>query len=694
MKKNTLYWALMMAIALPAIATEEALPTVKVKAKLSNVDTVVAKEGQRVGSAEGTQQVAAEYIKAQQAATLADALRKTASVQIDEEGGQQGTLVFIRGFTQDQVSVRVEGAPKNFNQVRHGGAGTIWIDPNMYKSVNVIPGVASNVYGNGSLGGVVLLETKDPSDILKADNDFGANIRSGAETNAQSEFVSVDLAGKINQQFALSSTILVRDTEQYKDGNGEQALLGATGTEDNNYLVKAVFEPSNDQRLEASWIGLRKEYTARTTVGSGSYTDPRFNEITDDTYSIQYNFSPEDNQYLDLNARVSVAETERARYDLDEKIPDIWAVSTTYTELENISTFFQSDDIAHQLRFGFDYTMDDVTTAYNTSDGDALKADRTQIGFYMSDTIALGESLQVILSGRYDSFENEVAGAPKTSESAFSPKASLNWLPFEDTDAKGLSFYGVVGKGFRTPSVHEARADSEPSCGRRGCSIRKANTKLKGEISDSWELGFNYNRAGLFSANDQFDVKLGYVSNNAKDYITSVKVGDYDLEIDGETKSIDVVQYINVNKVKIDGFELFVNYTNDYIFTSLSSQNIDGDYASGDNEGKKLPDISPATTNFSIGGYLFDGKSRIGVDVTHRDSRFFEQRGVDRERRSYTIYDLFGSYQVNNNWLVQLRAENIFNDVYTKRAIIQVDNEDVTTWAPGRNIKVSVEYSF
>ena len=43
MKKNTLSWALMMAIALPAIATEEALPTVKVKAKLSNVDTVVAK---------------------------------------------------------------------------------------------------------------------------------------------------------------------------------------------------------------------------------------------------------------------------------------------------------------------------------------------------------------------------------------------------------------------------------------------------------------------------------------------------------------------------------------------------------------------------------------------------------------------------------------------------------------------------
>lgn len=694
MKQKSLFLAIMTAIALPTMATDEALPTVKVQAKLSDVDAVVAKEGQRVGSAEGAQQVSAEYIKAQQATTLADALRKTTSVQIDEEGGQQGTLVFIRGFTQDQVSVRVEGAPKNFNQVRHGGAGTIWIDPNMYKSVNVIPGVASNVYGNGSLGGVVLLETKDPSDILKGNNDFGANIRAGIESNAKSEFISVDLAGKINEQLALSSTILMRDTEQYEDGNGEKALLGATGTEDKNYLVKAVYEPSTDQRLEASWIGLRKEYTARTTVGSGSYGDPRFNEVTDDTYALQYKLNPDDNQYLNLNARISIAETERARYDLDEVIPDIWAVSTSYAELENISTFFQSDDVAHQLRFGFDYTMDDVTTAYNTASGDALKADRTQIGFYLSDTITLGENLQLVLSGRYDSFENEVDGAPKTSESAFSPKASLNWQPFENTDAKGLSFYGVVGKGFRTPSVHEARADSEPSCGRRGCSIRIANTELKGEISDSWEIGFNYDRAGIFTANDQFDIKLGYVSNNAKDYITSVKVDEYDLEIGGNTESINVNQYINVNNVEIDGFELFVNYTNDYIFTSLSSQNIDGNYASGDNDGKKLPGISPATTNFSIGGYLFDGKSRIGIDVTHRDSRFFEQRGVDRERRSYTIYDLFGSYQVNENWLVKLRVENIFDDVYTKRAIIQVDNEDVTTWAPGRNIKLSVEYGF
>ena len=110
---------------------------------------------------------------------MADALRKTTSVQVDEEGGQQGSIVIIRGLSQDQVSVRVEGAPKNFNQARHGGAGTVWLEPDIYKSLVVVPGVASNVYGNGSLGGVILLETKDPEDVIRQDAAYGANVRTG-----------------------------------------------------------------------------------------------------------------------------------------------------------------------------------------------------------------------------------------------------------------------------------------------------------------------------------------------------------------------------------------------------------------------------------------------------------------------------------------------------------------------------------
>ncbi|MCY4266009.1 MAG: Plug domain-containing protein [Gammaproteobacteria bacterium] len=67
----------------------------------------------------------AKYIRAQQATTLADALHKTTSVQVDESGGNQGTQIIVHCLQGDQVSVRLDGASQNFNQVRDGGANTI-----------------------------------------------------------------------------------------------------------------------------------------------------------------------------------------------------------------------------------------------------------------------------------------------------------------------------------------------------------------------------------------------------------------------------------------------------------------------------------------------------------------------------------------------------------------------------------------
>ena len=130
-------------------------------------DRIPTFNDRRVDESEGAQLISREYIRAQLATTLADAMRKTTSVQVDEEAGNQGSIISIRGMQGDGVSVRVDGAPQNFNQVRHGGANMIWAEPDIYKTITVIPGVASNIYGNGSIGGVIKLETIDPKDLLQ-----------------------------------------------------------------------------------------------------------------------------------------------------------------------------------------------------------------------------------------------------------------------------------------------------------------------------------------------------------------------------------------------------------------------------------------------------------------------------------------------------------------------------------------------
>ena len=692
MQYHPLSLAIILSLSVNTVMAQQVLPTTTI----TEADKQKSAVSHRVGESEGAQLISDVYVKAQQASTLADALRKTTSVQIDEEGGQQGSLIFIRGFTQDQVSVRVEGAPKNFNQVRHGGAGTVWLEPNMYKSINVIPGVASNVYGNGSLGGVILLETKDPIDVFKPGEDWGASITAGLETNAESKNIAIDLAKQVTNNFALSSTLVVRDTEQYEDGEGKKALLGATGSEDQNLLLKGVLDLNDEQRLELAYIGLRKEYTARTTTGSGAYTSPSDTEVDDNTYTLQYNFTPTNNPYVDVNLRLSQANTKRWRLKEGEAIPAIWQVDTSYFEAENISLFSQSEAINHELRFGVDYTYDDVNTAYTNSDGSAQTAERTQYGAYLSDTINFSEQLQLVASVRFDNFENDFQDAPATSESAVSPKLAINWRPFNESLMRGLEFYGVIGQGFRAPSVHEARADDEPNCGRRGCSARIDNPDLKGESSNSWELGLRFSQSQIFTDNDQLDWQIGYIDNQAEDYISSTEVDSYKEDIDGDGKdeTVIVYQYQNVDKANISGIEISMNYTNDHWFAAVTAQNIDGEYASGKYEGTKLPNISPASANVSFGGYFLDGKSRAGIDISHRSSREFVQRSRDRTRQSYTIYDAFASYQINSQWLLQLRVENLMDELYSKRTIVNIDGEDATTYAAGRNVKLNFSYQF
>ena len=289
--------------------------TVDVTATLPEVDRLIAAEGQRVGAAEGAQLISADYMKAQQASTLADALRKTTSVQVDEEGGQQGSLVIIRGLSQDQVSVRVEGAPKNFNQARHGGAGTVWLEPDIYKSLVVVPGVASNVYGNGSLGGVILLETKDPEDVMRPGAAHGANVRTGYESNGESLYVSSDTAYRFNESFAVNATYTRRDTAQYRDGAGNLSLGGATGTDDHNVLLKGALTPADAGRLELSYVGLRKDYTARGGRSRGLLVSSvdEFTNVQEDTYTAQYAFNPPDRLWFDMNVRASLHRTGRDR---------------------------------------------------------------------------------------------------------------------------------------------------------------------------------------------------------------------------------------------------------------------------------------------------------------------------------------------------------------------------------------------
>ncbi len=669
--------------------------TVEVTASLPEVDRLIAAEGQRVGAAEGAQLISADYMKAQQASTLADALRKTTSVQVDEEGGQQGSLVIIRGLSQDQVSVRVEGAPKNFNQARHGGAGTVWLEPDIYKSLVVVPGVASNVYGNGSLGGVILLETKDPEDVIRPGAAHGANVRTGYESNGESLYVSSDTAYRFNETFAVNATYTRRDTAQYRDGAGNLSLGGATGTDDHNVLLKGAVTPADAGRLELSYVGLRKDYTARGGRSRGLFVSSvdEFTNVQEDTYTAQYAFNPPDRLWFDMNVRASLHRTGRDRRSDGSADISTWGVDTSYLEFANTSTFAQGGPVLHTLRYGADYTNDDVLSAYLAQDGSQIERGRSQLGAYLSETVLVGRSVELVGSLRYDRVGLQ-SGTKDASSTAVSPKVGAYWRPFERTAARGLSAFVVAGAGFRAPSAHEVfgRGESDVQfCVVRGrneiCSLTRPNPDLNGEDSRSWEAGLSYARGGR----SDLTFRLTWIQSDIDNLIVREDTGVE--TINDRLTSINTFR--NVNRAEINGFEASVNYAGNHWFGALTAQNLKGlDLETGED----LRDVSPASVNASVGAYLFGHRSRIGLDVSRRADKLFEP-DVRFSRIGFTTFDLFGMYQLNGALILRARAANLTNELYTKRyrnLSIDLDGrpQDLTYYQPGRNVKLTLEFAF
>ena len=655
----------------------------------------------RVTEMEGAQLISAEYIRAQQATTLADALRKTTSVQVDESGGNQGTQIIVRGLQGDQVSVRVDGAPQNFNQVRHGGANTIWAEPDMYKSITVIPGVASNVYGNGSIGGVIKLETRDPADVL-TDDPWGVNLRLGHETNGDANYISSETAYQFSDSVSGLLHIVSRDNGPYVDGNGIQTLGSATGSEDLNVHGKLTFTPAPAHNFELSRRTLNKDYVARGTQSRGRNVSStnQFITVSDITQSLQYGFTPEGSNLLNANLRYSRMESERERTTDNISEVDFWGSRTDYLEAENTSLLNADGAIPHEVRIGADFTRDDLITAYTDSDGNQLQRKRRIAGVYLSDAVALTRYLLFIASARYDHYEStDIATGAESDNSSVSPRLHVNFSPFDTGPAAGISFYGLIGRGFRAPSVHEnfGRGDTGVICaqGRRGfaCNEGVPNPVLEAEVSESRELGFRYNIDGLFTATDQLRVQLGYVDNDITNFIDRVDLDPGEVVINGSITRVNRTTFVNINEARIEGWEYFVNYASNHIFATLTAQTMDGyDVATGMN----LRDVSPHSVNASLGFYFANGKIRMGIDMTHRDSREVDEDS-SFNRLGYTIYDLFASYSINDRMNLQLRMENARDDLYTKRfQSLSIDpvsqlQQDVTYYQPGRNIKATLE---
>ena len=594
----------------------------------------------------------------------------------------------IRGFSDTQVILRVDGARRNFDLAHRG---RFLVDPEFVSRIEVVRGAASTIYGSGGLGGAIDVQTVDAKDLLRPGETFGVRLKSAYQTNGQEPFVSAAAFGTHGKVDVLGQFLYRNITEDLEDGNNDPIL----DTQDRilNGIFKAGYQFDPEQRLELFFDVFQSDGdnpTNAASVSSPSTVVDRDTRALDARLS--YSYAPKDNDWIDFGITgfytdIDVSEDRFIDARLDESDFRSWGI-----DLKNTASVYNANGVGVDLTLGAEVFEDEQS---GTRDGVA----RTQFpeatrffaaGYAQAEVELLDGMVDIIPGIRFDYFEIESeTGAGNRTEEEVSPRVSVGVEPVE-----GVYFWGSWAQAFRAPSLTELFVDgthftAELAPGQLVINEFVPSPDLLPENSSSFEAGARFRQQDLFQDGDRIDVSGGYFRAKVDDFIDQQVIfisgaptfippfGP--LVFPGETRNENV-------DALIKGVEGEMTYTTERLTLSVSGHLVDGE---NQDTGIGLASIlqnriaSRAEWRWPILNV------RAGVKVVATFDRTDVPSDVE-PGVGYQTVDLYGTWSPTDGVLqgatFGLNLDNINDAEYSIfPAVIR---------QPGRSIRLSASYQF
>ncbi len=538
--------------------------------------------------------------------------------------GGQTINIWGMGEAED-VQMTVDGATKSgFERYKQG---TIFIEPELIKRLEVEKGPHDFRTGNGGFGGVVHMETKDAPDLLEEGKDVGAMLKYGYSSNDHQQVYSGAAYGRTEDGRA---DALVYYTK--RDGD-DMKLADNMPNPGNVYPVNPLRLPNTAQDLDAQLLKLNLHLTDEHSVGmsysrSNNYLWVPFSAVSypappsqanidkygfdiasrrylanrstiDTTWSAKYNYEPVDNPLVDLEVKYSHSNTEQT----DKRGEQAFVQPTTggrkmetgYTDdmlqIENVS-LFASGPLDHALTTGVQFRKHqrDVNmwmpgTSYEVEKSNyghyqpnfmpAGKVDTNS--FYIQDAITLA-NFTLTPSMRYDHVRNrgQENDAPYYNHPElghdYSDKTYTGWSPRLSAFWKitpQTALFADFSKTWRAPVIDEQY--EVQGLGNRTSS----SLNLNPERITGWRAGNITTFDQIFGDNDHALIRTTLFSNKIDDEIfKATGVGCAAQTAAGSMSkdcgSAPMPNYRNIGSVTIKGFEIESFYDATYLFGSLS----------------------------------------------------------------------------------------------------------------------------
>ena len=631
----------------------------------------------------------------------------------------------IRGIGGNRVLIQVDGirSPQGFSFGAQDAGRGGYTDVSLVKSVEILRGPASALYGSDGLAGAISFTTSDPVDLVEAGQRFGGFVRA-SYSSADEEFTeTAAIAGLFGDLSAMLSYTR-RDFHELENA-GEVDGLGSGRTlpnpqdgTSNAFLGKLVWD-TGAHRVRLSGEYLETEVATDVLSGQGPAflfgpfpswivddltaldTTERGRVSLDWTYvgegaidyahAAAYYQTGEDVQFTDED-RSPVSATPR---------PDRERLNTFENEVYGFSaearSVFGSDAFRTTLAFGGDASW---TRQEGLRDGTeppfgevfptrAFPATDFMLGgvFLATEFTFLDGAVTLFPALRYDFYDLDPTDDPLLPDFAGSAQSDDRLSPKLGVTVKladDVLLYGNYAQGFRAPTPYQVNNFFE-NLAYGYTSL--PNPDLGPETSESWEAGIKFSTEAV-------SLQIAAFTADYDDFISQQVVG-------GSFTPMDPAQYqfVNYDAVEIEGVEAKASFRMENGFYSrFAIAYADGDILSPGAASRPLDTIDPLNLVVGIGYREPQGRFGGELIATHHARKPLDETDGGYRPDAFTILDATAFFALTDALKLRAGIFNIFDEKYAYWQDVRgLSATSTTTDAytrPGRNASVSLSFQF
>ena len=605
--------------------------------------SVTATRGPReIDSIAGTVTVqTAADIERELVTDIRDLVRYEPGVSVSNAASRFGLAGFnIRGIDGNRVLVRIDDVrmADGFSIGSFSDARRNLVDLDAVKSVEIVRGAASALYGSDALGGVVSFVTKDPTDYLRDGRSAAVTVASGYQSDDDGWHLGSTLAlGNETLSGLLLYTHRAGD-EIETQGNNEARNRTRTAPNPQEYtadgvLGKLVWNPNDAHtvRLAVDVDRSDTETDVFSNLGAANNVNTLSQAGNDEQerkrLSVAHEVHARTAIFDSLEWRAYLQDTE-IEQRTDERRFSTVAGPVSAVMRHRVFTFDQSlkggevllrkdmkfGDSQHLLTYGLEATWTDteqlrdgvqtnLATGTQTKNilpddfpvRDFPKTRTRQLAGYLQDEVSLAGGRWMVVPGvRVDSYRLKpepdaifIADNPGVPTTGIDTTNVVPKLGIIRTLGENLSAFAQYARGFRSPPHDDVNIGfTNLAFGYTAI----ANPDLKPETSNGYELGLRGD-----AGNSYFSISAFY--NDYHDFIESLAPVAV---VDG----IQVFQSRNISEARIYGAELRSGLALASMAPGLDawSLKLSVAYARGDDRTKDVPinSVDPLKAVFGI----------------------------------------------------------------------------------------------